>query len=1597
MEENQEQVVPPPIRIFTTTQDYQELSSKLAKLWKLQNEALAPPTFTNSVIKKFNKILNRAKATSNEAKTQKPNEFVAAMGPYIPKIVELSSQHFFQRTIRDFQVLVAQLIKQVNEFAETLPPVIENRAPLTRISSALQSLMPKSLLISYIKAPPSTFNSIQQTLHSIQQDFLSIRETAVSSSHKSFNTLLSVPNELENSIKHIIAVHGFLSISTYFQNLLRHFSFDDSIKLTPLKNGYEKLAPKITKQNSDNKTALQILNEYREIKNPDAEARQKFINDFDAAIRNEIHFESSTSAIESIIFVILTIQPPQDPAKKVFTKCSNFYFSASRAVTQFYKLPEFVSSKNDLEQFNKALENLQAVSDSIIKARKKPVGWSAQDTKAFMKCTEPLIKIGETLESIADIVENGNRIVGSNIFSLNMSQILPRPISLRFLVSEPPDDVDQTQFNITRCLTKITPQLNALAEKGVVMRQGDEQIIHPADFTTVFARIRVNIRLIEEELFNLSLNRFNDFPVSKAGTTMLSSISGIKEKLEQYILTMNTIPLIISSLREISMILYEQGFAVNMDHVFTEINSSLNIIFDAYRVFEEFDIAGIANLSTCAQISFIATSTSELAPKWPEFAPFADYFANLNLLNLNINEVLAKIDEFRTLATSILKRWTSADYITKFNAQYKSIYSSATIVRREQIDALPSKLLGQLTGWLSNLPHSPPKRTTISEMDIKMSILRKMLIQYITHHPDNQVASQFEQLFTAIDMFAQLNSHFFMKTMLKCLLCFLERVNTNPDVVVESSEADNTDTSSTEPKSEEVNVDASQVVFSEDEVALWSPFAQKVFSIDHVSVHPQFPSYTEELVHSRARQVYEEFKEEWKGDTANFETELAEIDAEISQTSYENLTFFYQSFNEKVVQACERMLDDLLQMLVEFNPPSRGRGYPRECPPHPKTQQIGDLSKVLTALQPQLKNMDFSWLPGLLECRGVAYGIFKATDTAGDQTSPLSLIRRLTNRAFAFFRLSRCLLFAKGGLPTFAPDLKMLKVLVGGLLDKTRFVRENSPLLFHEIDQVVKSNMFSNFSSLISSVKVLRRSRALFDAKELVTIIDIDFFDFGDFFRRLNCEHITLSSFLDSNIYEIFLQNLTPVTKYVESGFDDNFLAEHIKAMSRFKAELSVAPIQCSWEKIDDRLTSLSVLQQLVDISVAFDRVCPVVQRKKKDPCMFGTDFLAVELLVFELQNEIESLVQAKPSRLCKLYIDLTRVLTVIKDVSSKFGPRKSESAKMNNLVDEWNNFTMCLENLPMSDFHGEFRHLSNKIIDVIQDSPAIDIQREIKSITFLLKQFEICPSIGTLRKLKFAFQFLEGQKSRFTSIETASSLPFFQLHVSISTMLSMYRIVDLIPMISEKLGKSIGKELPLRKPSIAEETEPENIVQMTPKATLDRPLNMFEQTALGHMTAALFDANVADEEKIATLPILKRSVEHGRMMVENAKLCNSELESINESLKEYVKSRDVTTEQNHDEKVMSRSSSPIGVSPELDDSRSKKEYEILKNRYYTTMSGVSVLAAAQSELLQTVRRTEARNERNQNLLNLIDLNKQLTAVKNADKDWNELDKISTE
>ncbi|EAX88500.1 hypothetical protein TVAG_587410 [Trichomonas vaginalis G3] len=1519
------------------------------------------------------------------------------MAPYIPKIVELSSQHFFQRTIRDFQVLVAQLMKQVTDFGENLPPSVDNRAPLNRISSALQNLMQKSLLISYLKAPPSTFNSIQQTIRSIQQDFLSMRDTAISSSQKSFNSLLSTSNELENSIKHIIAAHGFLSITTVLQNLLRHFAFDEDIKIPSLKNEHCKLNPKPSKESPNSKTASQVLNEYKEIKNPDPETRQRFITEFETSLESEIKFESCTSAIESIIFVILTIQPPQDPAKKVFTKCSNFYFSASRAVTQFYKLPEYAFSKNDIEQFNKALENLQTVSDSIIKARKKPVGWSAQDTKSFMKCTEPLIKIGQTLTSVIDVIEKGNQLIGTNIFKLNLSQLLPRPISLRFLVSEPLDDENQTEFNINRCLSKITPQLQSITEKGLSMLPTENKIIHPADFTTIFSRIRVNIRLIEEELFNLSLNRFNDFPVAKAGITMLSSISGIRERLEQYILCMNTIPLVISSLREISMILYEQGFSVNMDHVFTEINSLLNIIFDVYRIYEEMDISGAANLSTCSQLSFIATSITELTQKWPEFQPFSEYFSNLNLFKLNMTEILSKIEEFRNLSTDCLKRWTSADYVSRFNAQYKSIYSSATIIRREQIEALPSKLLGQLTGWLSNLPHSPPKRTTVNEMDIKMSILRKMLTIYINTHPDNQISSQFEQLFNCIDMFAQMNIHFYSKLQLKNLLSFLERVNTGSDNPTESSDVDNTDTSSAEPsKNDESNIDSSQLVFSEEEMALWTPFAQKVFSVDHVSVHPQFPSYTEEFVHSRARQVYEEFKEEWRGETSSFDTELAEIDSEISQPSYEHLTLHYQSFNDKVVSALEHKVDLLLQMLLELNPPSRGRGYPREFPPHPKAAQISELSKILTSVGSNLKDLEFGWLPTLLECRGLTYNIFRATDVSSDQTTPVALIRNLTNCAFAFFRLSRCLLFAKGTTPTFAPDLKMLKVLVGGLLEKTRFVKENSPLLFHEIDQVVKSNMYNNFSSLISSVKVLKRSRALFDAKELVTITDLDFFDFGDFFKRMNCEHISLSSFLDSNIYEIFTQNICPVTKYVESNFDNSFLSDHIKSILKFKQELSISPIAVSWDKTDDRLTSLTVLQQLIDISISFDRVCPVVQRKRKEPFLSGTDFLSIELLIFELQNEIESLVQSKPSRLCKLYIDLTRVLTAMKDISSKFGPRKSNSSSMTNFVTEWNNFTKSLDNLPMSDFHGEFRHLSNKIIDVIQDSPSLGIQREIKSITFLLKHFEILPTIETLRKLRFAFQFLEGQKGRFTTQDTTNTLPFFQLQVIISTMLSMYRIVELIPMITIKLSKSIGQELPIRKPDILEVIDNEEKPSAPSNSDLERQLTLFEQTALGHMTSALFDANVADEEKIATLPILKRSVEHCKMMVENAKLCNQELESINNSLKEYVQIKSVPNE-NKQETEGGESAEGREISTELDEVRSKKEYDIIKNRYQTTMSSVLTLTSANYELSQTKRQTDARNEKNQNLSHLISIHKELESIHQSGVEWNSIEKLLTD
>ena len=53
-----------PMRMFTTTQDYQEISGKFTKIFKFQNDGLTPPTFTLSVISKFIKILNQAKENS---------------------------------------------------------------------------------------------------------------------------------------------------------------------------------------------------------------------------------------------------------------------------------------------------------------------------------------------------------------------------------------------------------------------------------------------------------------------------------------------------------------------------------------------------------------------------------------------------------------------------------------------------------------------------------------------------------------------------------------------------------------------------------------------------------------------------------------------------------------------------------------------------------------------------------------------------------------------------------------------------------------------------------------------------------------------------------------------------------------------------------------------------------------------------------------------------------------------------------------------------------------------------------------------------------------------------------------------------------------------------------------------------------------------------------------------------------------------------------------------------------------------------------------------------------------------------------------------
>ena len=178
-------------------------------------------------------------------------------------------------------------------------------------------------------------------------------------------------------------------------------------------------------------------------------------------------------------------------------------------------------------------------------------------------------------------------------------------------------------------------------------------------------------------------------------------------------------------------------------------------------------------------------------------------------------------------------------------------------------------------------------------------------------------------------------------------------------------------------------------------------------------------------------------------------------------------------------------------------------------------------------------------------------------------------------------------------------------------------------------------------------------------------------------------------------------------------------------------------------------------------------------------------------------------------------------------------------------------------------------------------------------------------------------------------------------------------------------------------------------------------------------MTAALFDANLAAQEKIINIPLVKRQVSRGKILVENSKASNREFQMINECLQSCIKSQQshiplnkkvtVSDDDIDDEgsDILSHNIHPLtasAVALQVTEEEMLKKYNrekhsrVIENRlqsskskYDRTLQSVESFAETKAELQKTLTKMESRKERNKFITTLNQFEEHLDKLATID------------
>lgn len=1505
--------------------ELQKIRNKISNLRKWKADALITPTFSQQVIDQFNSIFDKINLLDEQNKfsISHNRQFIEKIAKYIPKLVELSYLNFFQTAITDFNTQLSSIYMQVSELSDLASSATAIRG---KIIQNLKQINPLAFMISYHKVSPAVFNKIPPILVATINELRKLADGASKDQIAQYQTLIQQLNDIDASLKHLIAAHNFIFTAESLQNSLRRLQQQNPDITLQLHQLYIQPVKPITFDNETaeiveptNASIDDILNQIRE--NPDD--RAKLIPLLERTYYQEYQFSSPAKLLQGIISVILTIHPPIDLKSKLFKKSFQLFKFLASSIQFLLQLPDFIYSKAEIQDFEESIINIENSVDSITKARKKPAGWTADKSKLMIQKFEDYIIVCKHAIQGAEVAEMINTELEPYKIALNLTQFKLIPVDTRFTLIHYPESRVHFITSI-RALNAVAEDLLRLSDNELHLRERRKHLVelHGVSFMPQFKLIQETTEKLETDIFRFSISQYNDFPVSKSGVTILSIFAELQRNLDYSLLQMHEISIELLNFRLLSLSLFEQGFSLTNDSMIDDVLQSMSLIYDCYVVFSKLQIIGSVSVTNAAHICYLITTCDELSEYDETFVKHRDYFQSVNLLDINNEILLEHINLLLQDTSHVFENWSCSSIVSQFNQYTKTIYTCSTQLKKvPYIDPLLTKLLAQLSSWLGNLSRTLPKPTNLREMQIRMTVLQQLFTNFVETNEEIKKQIPFDQLIEVIQLFKKLRDAYSTKTKLKQLLCFLERIQVSVNDNVESTDenssvecdeasmqhSDSHDSSDAQDQSdsdENVKFD-----FTLEEINSWIEFSQTILKSSCYQRKKEFPvnSLSPKLIFNHFKELVTKYCDMWRLETS-FSDEIAQeflpmlsLGVEMTIPSLDH--FFtsnykhYESFRDKMMILIQKHFDNVIKSLSEFTPTPRGRGFQREQQPvHPNAQEISDVNKSLQLLSQNITNTDFSWYPELVRLYHQLNPLLGEATIGSDGTHPSSSFRRLCRKAYLCFLLTRCFhIFSAHNIP-YGPDLESLRCLITDFMEDPTLANDNTAMRRHQIEEIMNSEIGSDTFVFGNSMDSLRRALSLINIKAVVEMIDADFFSFDEFFSKLPINVSSLSTLLSSSLFQSVEAARKAMFVLISTNYDDTIAYKSLKALQNFLREVSNAPFEIDKSTISTSMKACRIIQSLSDASTTFDCLDVFTPRPKPNQdinLMNGSYVLRVRILLIALEERMEILMNLASDQFSKLF-QLTRpVIDSLSNIPDSFGFIDASQPAFEELREAWMNLCNKFTPINLIPQMARFKEISKSIPSVFLDSAE---HPDIQAITQKALTYAVTHDPSYLIQIQMSYLFLEKQVKRYIPNTEFITFPFCEVQNILTVLMKFNEVCALIPCITERINAmNIGQ--PIMNPrnyeieDLNEFPNDSDLDNSNEPPLLGKPLEFEDQVKLAIMTDSLSNASLIAKEQIAQLAYQRQQEKCLEPFIERTTVKNDSLAILNRYISDPITS----------------------------------------------------------------------------------------------------------